>query len=110
MRFIINTQFINDLTLNFRNMSKNNFPVKMIFLTCDFRVERYLNPANHNKVLGMTLHPTVGSVAYNISTTSHPRAFNQCTTARESFVSQHFSPKRMDDRITECSLIFLTVY
>jgi hypothetical protein len=89
-------------------MSRDNLPVAMIFLTCDFGVERYLNPANRNKVLGTTLHPTVGSVAHNLSTTGHPRALNQRTTARESFVSQHFSPKRMDEGMM--NLIFLIVY
>ena len=63
----------------------------------------------------MTLHPTVGSVAQNLATTSHPRALNQHTTTRESFVSQHHSPKRMDGGIMESwnagmPLIFLIIY
>lgn len=82
-------------------MSRDNLSVAMIFPTCDFVVECYLNPANRNKVLGTTLHPTVGSIAQNLATTGHPRALNQCTAARESFVSQHFSPKRIDDEIME---------
>ena len=69
----------------------------IIFLTCDFGIEHYLNPANRNKVLGTTLHPIVDSVAQNLSTTGHPQALNQRTTARESFISPHFSPKGMDD-------------
>ena len=107
MRFIINTQFINYLTSKFGNMSRDNLHVAMIILTCDFGVEHYLNPANRNKVLRTTLHPTVGSIAQNLATTGHPRALNQRTTARESFVSQHYSPKRMDDGMP---LIFLTIY
>jgi len=91
-------------------MSRDNLSVAMIFFTYDFGVERYLNPANRNKVLGTTLHPTIGSVAQNLATTGHHQALNQRITARESFVSQHFSPKRMDDGVMECSLIFLTVY
>lgn len=82
-------------------MSRNNLPVAMIFLTCDFRFERYLNPANCNKVLGTSLHPTVGSIAQNVAITDHLQALNQCTIARQSFVLQHFSPKRMDDGIME---------
>lgn len=57
-----------------------------VILTCNFRVERYLNPANRNKVFGMTLHPTIGSVAQNLSITGHPRALDQRITTRESFV------------------------
>ena len=82
-------------------MIRDNLPVAMMFLTYDFRVERYLNSAKCNKVLGTTLHPTVGSIAQNLATTGHPRALNQRTTARESFVSQRYSPKRMDDGIME---------
>ncbi len=82
-------------------MSRDNLPVVLMFLTCDSRAERYLNFANYNNVLGMTLHPTIGSIAQNLATTSHPRALNQRTTARVSFVSQHYSPKRMDGGIME---------
>jgi len=46
---------------------------------------------------GMYLHPIVGSATHNLFTVGHPRALNQCTTAKQSFVSQHFSPKRMDE-------------
>ena len=99
--FIIHKQFINYLTSKCEDMSIDNLPVALIFLTCDFEVKCYLNPANCNKVLGMTLHPSVGSVAQNLATTGHPQALNQRTTTRESFVSQHFSPKRMDDGIME---------
>ena len=80
-------------------MSKDDLPVMVIFLTWDSKVERYLNPANYNKVLGTTLHPTVGSAVCDLSTTGHPRAFNQCTTSREVFASQYLSLKRMDDRM-----------
>ena len=82
-------------------MSRDNLLLVMMFLTCDFGVERYLNSANYNKVLGTTLHPTVGSIAQNLATNGHPRALNQRTTTRESFVSQSYSPKRMDDGIME---------
>lgn len=80
-----------------RNWSKDKVPVQMILLTCNFGVERYLNVANRNKVLGTTLHTTVDSTAYNPSTTYHPWSLNQHTTARESFVSLHFSPQRMGE-------------
>lgn len=49
----------------------------------------------------MTLHPTVGSAAHNLSTVNHPQAFNQHTTVKKSFVSQHFYLKRMDKGMDE---------
>ena len=52
-------------------MSKDNLPVAMLFFTCDFKVEHYLNPTNCNKVLGTTFHPTVGPAAHNISIVGH---------------------------------------
>ena len=82
-------------------MGRDYLLVAMMLLTCDFRVERYLNSTNCNKVLGMNLHPNIGSVAQNLATTSHPGALNQRNTARVSFVSQHYSPKRMDGGIME---------
>ena len=52
-------------------MSKDDLLVTIIFLTSDFGVERYLNLANRNKVLGMNLHPTIDSVAQNLATIGH---------------------------------------
>ena len=48
-----------------------------------------------------TLHPTIGLTTHNLSTNGHPRALNQLTITKESFVSQHFSPKRMDEGMNE---------
>lgn len=92
MRLIINTPTIQLIRIEFlETMSGDDLPIAMIFLTFDFGVERYLNHANRKKVLGTNLHPTVGSTAHNLSKTGHPRPLNQYITARESFVSQHFS-------------------
>lgn len=78
-------------------MSRDNLYVVMIFLTYDSGVEGYLNLTNYKKILGMYLHAAVGSTAHLLYTTSHYRALNQSTIITESFVSQHFSSKRMDE-------------
>ena len=57
--------------------------------------------AYRNKVLGTTLHPTIGSIVQRLATTGHPRALNQHTTVSDSQVLVYHSPKRMKDRISE---------
>ena len=61
----------------------------------------WLKSAYCNKVLGTTLHPTVGLIVQGLATAGHPRALNQRTTASESSVLEHYSPKKMNDRILE---------
>jgi len=60
-----------------------------------------LNYANHNKYFGDDSPLNIGSTTHNISTSGHPPALNQLTTARESFVSQHISPKKINKGLDE---------
>jgi len=102
MELIIITQIIQLISIEIsKTMSRDDIPLVTIFLTCDFRVNVIWIPLTTTKFLGMTLHWTVGLAAHNISTIDHPWTLIQHTTARESFVSQHFSSKRMDESMNE---------